>query len=93
MLLPLPPGGFSEIVAEVGLPSGPECSTDVFYGALLQFLTHMRAQGFLTSEHYSMLTVGTEVEPLLDEILTARHVRLPKPIEQVQPEVLNTDAK
>jgi uncharacterized protein (TIGR00730 family) len=54
-----------------------------FYDALLQFLAHMRAERFLTSEHYSMLTVATEVESMLDEILTRRHVRLPKPIEQV----------
>ncbi len=40
-----------------------------------------------------MLTVGTEVEPLLDEILTTRHVPLPKPIERVPPEPLNADAK
>src|SRR6266496_3838207 len=59
-----------------------------FYDALLQFLAHMRAEGFLTSEHYSMLTVGTEVESLLDAILTTRHVRLPKPIERVKQEVL-----
>jgi len=64
-----------------------------YYDALLQFLTHMRAQGFLTSEHYSMLTVGTDVEPLLDEILTTRHVPFPKLIERVPPEPLNADAK
>ena len=64
-----------------------------YYDALLQFLTHMRAQGFLTSEHYSMLTVGTEVEPLLDEILTTRHVPFPKLIERVPPEPLNADGK
>src|SRR5881396_2035753 len=43
-----------------------------FYDALLQFLAHMRAERFLTPEHYSMLTVGTDVEPFLDEILTTR---------------------
>jgi len=53
----------------------------------------MRAERFLTSEHYSMLTVGTEVESMLDEILTTRHVPLPKRIERVPPEPLNTDAK
>jgi uncharacterized protein (TIGR00730 family) len=64
-----------------------------FYDALLQFLSHMRSEGFLTSEHYSMLTVGTEVQPFLDEILTTRHVHIPKPIERGLPERLNTDAK
>ena len=64
-----------------------------FYDALLQFLSHMRSERFLTSEHYSILTVGTEVQPFLDEILATRHVRLPKPIERVPPEPLNADAK
>src|SRR6266542_2252254 len=64
-----------------------------FYDALLQFLAHMRADRFLTSEHYSMPTVGIEVESMLDEILATRHVRLPKPIERVPPEPLNADAK
>src|SRR5437867_8239516 len=64
-----------------------------FYDALLQFLAHLRTERFLTSEHHSMLTVGTDVEPFLDEILTTRHVRLPKPIEQGSPELLNTDDK
>jgi len=45
--------------------------------------------GFLAS----MLTVGTEVQPFLDEILTTRHVHIPKPIERGLPEPLNTDAK
>ncbi|HYV30710.1 MAG TPA: TIGR00730 family Rossman fold protein, partial [Candidatus Binatia bacterium] len=64
-----------------------------FYDALLQFLGHMRAERFLTSEHYSLLTVGSEVEPLLDELLTARPVHFAKPIERVSSELLNPEAK
>src|SRR6185436_13017041 len=51
-----------------------------FYNPLLQFLAHMRAERFLTSEHHSMLTVAVEAEPLLEQILTTRHVHVPKPI-------------
>ncbi len=55
-----------------------------FYDALLEFLLHMRTERFLTAEHHSMLTVAAAVEPLLDQILAARHVHLPKPIERVR---------
>jgi uncharacterized protein (TIGR00730 family) len=53
-----------------------------FYDALLAFLAHLRAERFLAPEHHLMLTVAKEVEPLLDQLLSTRHVHLPKPIER-----------
>ncbi len=40
-----------------------------FYDLLLQFLSHMRDEQFLTSKHLSMLSVSADVESLLDDTL------------------------
>jgi uncharacterized protein (TIGR00730 family) len=52
-----------------------------FYDSLLQFLAHSRDQGFITPGHHAMLTVGSDVESLLDALIAAKHVHLPLPIE------------
>jgi len=51
-----------------------------FYDLLLEFLAHMRAEQFLTSEHHSMLAVSTDAESLLDQISATKHVHVPKPV-------------
>src|SRR5438093_7396323 len=51
-----------------------------FYDLLLEFLAHMRAAPFLTSEHHSMLAVSTDAESLLDQISATKHVHVPKPV-------------
>ena len=52
-----------------------------FYELLLQFLTQLSNQGFLTPEHHAKLTVGSDVESLLDALAATKHVHRPKPIE------------
>ncbi len=54
-----------------------------FYDRLLEFLAHIRAQRFLTPEHHQMLTVSDDVDSLLDQLLSTRHVPVLKPIEPV----------
>jgi len=56
-----------------------------FYDLLLQFLAHMRDEQFLTLKHYSMLTVSTDVECLLDDLTAAKHIHGPKPIYPASP--------
>jgi len=56
-----------------------------FYDLLLQFLAHMRDEQFLTLKHYSMLTVSTDVECLLDDLTAAKHIHVPKPIYPASP--------
>ena len=55
-----------------------------FYDLLLQFLAHLRDQQFLTSKHYSMLTVGTEPESLLDHLAATKHNHVPKPVDRAK---------
>ena len=43
-----------------------------FYDLLLQFLSHMRDEQFLTSKHLSMLSVSADVESLLDDLMSDR---------------------
>jgi predicted Rossmann-fold nucleotide-binding protein len=54
-----------------------------FYDLLLKFLTHMRDEHFLLSEHYSMLTVADDVSSMLDRIMTTGHSLVQKPIQPV----------
>ena len=51
-----------------------------FYDLLLQFLTHLRDQQFLTPAHLSMLTVAGDPDSLLDRLLAAKHTPVPKPV-------------
>jgi len=51
-----------------------------FYDLLLEFLAHMRDQQFLTSKHHSMLAVSTDVEALLDQLITTKHHHVTKPV-------------
>ena len=53
-----------------------------FYDLLLQFLSHMRDEQFLTSKHLSMLSVSADVESLLDDLMTTNHIRVPKPVSR-----------
>ncbi len=52
-----------------------------FYDPLVQLLTHMCQQKFLTPQHFAMLTVADNVEALLDTLTTTRHLHLPKTVE------------
>jgi predicted Rossmann-fold nucleotide-binding protein len=52
-----------------------------FYDPLVQLLTHMCEQKFLTPQHFAMLTVADSVEPLIDALTTTRHQHLPKTVE------------
>lgn len=58
-----------------------------FYDLLLKFLAHMRDEKFLAAKHHAMLTVATDVESLLDRMMTTRHSHLEKPVQRVR----NTD--
>jgi len=51
-----------------------------FYDPLLSFLTHMRAEKFLSPEHYSMLTVENDTQVLLDRLTATKHALTPKPV-------------
>jgi hypothetical protein len=51
-----------------------------FFDPLIDFLSHLRDQGFLTPEHHAMLTVESDVETLLDRLAATRHLAVPKPI-------------
>jgi uncharacterized protein (TIGR00730 family) len=51
-----------------------------FYDLLLQFFEHMRAERFLTAAHYSMLSIASDPDSLLDQLEAARHVHVPKPV-------------
>src|SRR5436190_15852704 len=57
-------------------------NTRGFYDLLLQFLSHMRDEQFLTSKHLSMLSVSADVESLLDDLMTTNHIRVPKPVSR-----------
>lgn len=54
-----------------------------FYDLLLEFLAHLRDERFLTAEHHAMLTVATDVEPMLDQLMAARHIQVEKPVQPV----------
>jgi uncharacterized protein (TIGR00730 family) len=54
-----------------------------FYEPLLQFLAHMREEGFLTPAHHAMLSVEREPDALLDRLTTTRHDLIPKPIHRL----------
>ncbi len=54
-----------------------------YFDPLLQFLSHMRDEGFLTPAHHDMLTVEREPGDLLERLLTTRHSAIPKPIDRV----------
>lgn len=56
-----------------------------FYDPLLQFLNHMRDEGFLLPAHHAMLTVEREVEPLLDRLAATQHTPVPKPVHHAAP--------
>ena len=51
-----------------------------YYDLLLQFLTHMRDEQFLTARHLSMLSVSTDVETLLNHLASTKHIHVPKPL-------------
>ena len=53
-----------------------------FYDPLLKFLTHMRDQQFLTPAHYSMLTVESDLDLLLDHIAATKHTLVPKLVQR-----------
>jgi predicted Rossmann-fold nucleotide-binding protein len=53
-----------------------------FYNPLLEFLTHMRAQRFLKSEHLDTLLVDENVENLLDRFAQFDHKPLDKWIDR-----------
>ena len=53
-----------------------------FYDPLLQLLEKMTDQHFLTKEHRSMLTIGSDVGDFLDRITSTRHSLVPKPIHR-----------
>lgn len=53
-----------------------------FHDLLLQYLSHMRAEGFLTGEHHAMLAVSTDPDDLLDQLLATRHIHIPKPVHR-----------
>jgi uncharacterized protein (TIGR00730 family) len=55
-----------------------------FYDLLIQFLAHMREEGFLTPQHHSMLTVSTDAEALLDQLTGTRHIHIPKPVQHAK---------
>ncbi len=57
-----------------------------FYDPLIQLLSHMCQQKFLTPHHFAMLTVAENVESLLDTVTTTRHKHLPKTVEFSSPE-------
>lgn len=49
-----------------------------FYDLLLQFFAHLRTERFLTAAHYSMLSVASDPESLLDQLAATQHVHIPK---------------
>ncbi len=51
-----------------------------YYDPLLAMLERMRDQGFLTPAHHAMLTVDSNVEGLLERLMSTQHQRLPKPV-------------
>jgi hypothetical protein len=53
-----------------------------FYDRLIDFLEHVRDEQFLTPKHYSMLTVESDAETLLEKLLSTRHTLVPKPIHR-----------
>ena len=84
------PGGIGtlEEIAEVftwlqlGLHLKPVGLLNVcgFYDLLLEFLAHARNEQFLTARHYSMLTVATDTESLLNKLMDTKHIHAPKPV-------------
>jgi len=54
-----------------------------FYDKLLAFLEHARDEQFLSARHYAMLTVDSDVESLLDRLLSTRHTPAPKLVQPV----------
>jgi len=54
-----------------------------FYDLLLEFLAHMRDEKFLASSHHVMLTVATDVESMLDQLLATRHSPVEKPVQRM----------
>lgn len=56
-----------------------------YYEPLLLLLAQMRDHRFLSSAHHDRLTVAQEVGPLLDALISTRHVHLPPPIEREPP--------
>jgi uncharacterized protein (TIGR00730 family) len=53
-----------------------------FYDLLFQFFAHMRAEQFLTAAHYSMLSVASDPDSLLDQLAATQHVHVPKPVHR-----------
>lgn len=51
-----------------------------FYDHFIGFLAHMCTEGFLTPTHHAMLAVESNVERLLDRLISTRHAAIPKPI-------------
>ena len=49
-----------------------------FYDLLLQFFAHMRTERFLTDAHYSMLSVASNPDSLLDQLAATQHIHVPK---------------
>jgi uncharacterized protein (TIGR00730 family) len=51
-----------------------------FYDLLFDFFAHMQAEQFLTAAHYSMLSVASDPDSLLDKLAVSQHVHIPKPV-------------
>jgi|SRR5581483_8663841 len=45
-----------------------------FYDSLIAFLDHLKNERFLSPEHRAMLTIANNIDGLLDQIVTLRHV-------------------
>ncbi len=53
-----------------------------FYDSLLRFFSHMQAEQFLTAAHFSMLSVSSDPDSLLDQLSAAEHIHIPKPVHR-----------
>lgn len=53
-----------------------------FYDRLIEFLDHLRDEQFLTPTHHAMLTVGSDAELLVEQLMSTRHTLVPKPIHR-----------
>ena len=56
-----------------------------YYDRFLEFLAHMRDEGFLKANHLARLTVAADGELMLDRLLTTQHRLIEKPVQRVTP--------
>jgi hypothetical protein len=42
----------------------------------------MREERFLTPEHHAMLAISADLTGLLDQLLSTKHRRIPKPVNR-----------